>query len=78
MRQNSSAHQETTLTVENKRELDDGGMKALERYFDNLADAAEKLKNRPRTTGVKHHQACRKQQEPRSPGYKINWGHQEP
>ena len=37
---NSAAHQETTLNVEKKQELYDGGMKALEGYFDNLAAAA--------------------------------------
>ena len=36
---NSAARQETTLTVENKKEVDDGGIKALEGYFDNLAAA---------------------------------------
>ena len=37
---NSAAHQETTQNVENKQAVDDGGMKALEGYFDNLAAAA--------------------------------------
>ena len=37
---NSAAHQETTLNVENKQGADDGGMKALEGYFDNRSAAA--------------------------------------
>ena len=42
---NSAAHQETTQNVENKQAVDDGKMKALEGYFDNLAAASvnEKL-----------------------------------
>ena len=43
--ENSAAHQETTQNAENKQGVDDGGMKSLEGYFDNLAAAAvnEKL-----------------------------------
>ena len=37
---NSAAHQETTLNVENKQEVDDGSIKSLEGYFDNLAASA--------------------------------------
>ena len=37
---NSTAHQETAPTVENRQKVDYGGMKALEGYFDNLAAAA--------------------------------------
>ena len=37
---NSIVHQETTQNVENKQAVDNGGMKALEGYFDNLAVAA--------------------------------------
>ena len=37
---NSAAHQETELTVENKQVVDNGKMKALEGYFDNLAATA--------------------------------------
>ena len=42
---NSAAHQETTQNVENNQGVDDGGKKALEGYFDNLASTAvnEKL-----------------------------------
>ena len=42
---NSASHQEITQNVENNQGVDDGGMKALEGYFDNLAAAAvnEKL-----------------------------------
>ena len=42
---NSVVHQETTQNVENKRAVNDVGMKALEGYFDNLAAVAvnEKL-----------------------------------
>ena len=36
---NSAARQETTPTVDNQLEVDDGGIKALEGYFDNLASA---------------------------------------
>ena len=43
--ESSAVHQETTQNVENKRAVNDVGMKALEGYFDNLAAAAvnEKL-----------------------------------
>ena len=37
---NYVVHQETTQNVENKQAVNDGGMKALEGYFDNLAAAA--------------------------------------
>ena len=37
---NYAAYQETTQNVENKQGVDDGGMQALEGYFDNLAAAA--------------------------------------
>ena len=42
---NSAAHLETTQNVNKNQGIDDGGMKVLEGYFDNLADAAvnEKL-----------------------------------
>ena len=36
---NSAACQETTLTVDNQIEVDAGGIKALEEYYDNLAAA---------------------------------------
>ena len=43
--ENYAAHQETTQNVGNKQAADNGGMKALEGYFDNLAAVAvnEKL-----------------------------------
>ena len=34
--ENAAAHQETIRNVENRQEVDDGRMKALEGYFDNL------------------------------------------
>ena len=37
---NSAARQETRTTVDNQLEVEDGGIKALEGYFDNLAAAA--------------------------------------
>ena len=37
---NSATHLETTQNVENNQGVDDGGMKYLEGYFDNLAAAA--------------------------------------
>ena len=42
---NYAAHQNTTKNVGNKQAVGDGGMKALEGYFDNLAAVAvnEKL-----------------------------------
>ena len=40
MAANSDAHLETTQNVENNQVVDDGEMKALEGYFNNLAAAA--------------------------------------
>ena len=37
---NSAARQETRPTVDNQLELEDGGIQALEGYFDNLAASA--------------------------------------
>ena len=37
---NSAAHKETTQNVEKHQVIDDGGMKVLEGYFDNLTAAA--------------------------------------
>ena len=37
---NYAACQETTLTFDNQLEVDDGGIKALKGYFDNLVAAA--------------------------------------
>ena len=48
---NSATHQETTQTVENKQVVENGGMKALEGYFDNLAASAVNEKIGTRATG---------------------------
>ena len=40
MRQIPLSTNKTTQNVENKQAVNDGGMKALEGYFDNLAAAA--------------------------------------
>ena len=37
--ENSAARQETTLTVDNQLDMDDGGIKAIEGYFDKLTAA---------------------------------------
>ena len=43
--ENYAARQETTLTVDNQLEVDDGSIKALKGYFDNLAAAAVNAKS---------------------------------